>query len=273
MPRRASATEPYALMNTSSYFRLRHSRSMKMLSRNRPLPSMLIRTPAALQLVQERGAGELHALIGVEDFRLAMSAHRFLQRLDAEVRLHGDRQPPRQNPPAEPVHHRHQIHKPFGHRNIRDVGAPDLVRPVDDQTPQQIRVHLVIRMASGWCWASGRSPPAPSPASAAGPACGSPASPRAATPPPSGAIHRTATPDAARPSAASPPDHPGSPAPAGNTASSARPSAAGIAPRPAGPGHHGPPAQAVRPAHGPDLLRKKSRSTVSWPIFSYNGAI
>jgi hypothetical protein len=27
------------------------------------------------------------------------------------------------------------------------------------------------------------------------------------------------------------------------------------------------------PVHGPDLLRKKSRSTVSWPIFSYNGAI
>ena len=26
MPRRASITEPYALMNTSSYFRLRHSR-------------------------------------------------------------------------------------------------------------------------------------------------------------------------------------------------------------------------------------------------------
>src|SRR5580658_6756261 len=26
------------------------------------------------------------------------------------------------------------------------------------------------------------------------------------------------------------------------------------------------------PGHGPDLLRKKSRSTVSWPIFSYNGA-
>ena len=33
------------LMYTSSYFRLRHSRSMKMLSRYRPLPSMLMRTP------------------------------------------------------------------------------------------------------------------------------------------------------------------------------------------------------------------------------------
>src|SRR5271166_6597459 len=30
--------------------------------------------------------------------------------------------------------------------------------------------------------------------------------------------------------------------------------------------------QSVRRAHGPDLLRKKSRSTVSWPIFSNRGA-
>src|SRR5271165_5579407 len=28
----------------------------------------------------------------------------------------------------------------------------------------------------------------------------------------------------------------------------------------------------ISPAHGPDLLRKKSRSTVNWPIFSYSGA-
>src|SRR5512147_907171 len=31
--------------------------------------------------------------------------------------------------------------------------------------------------------------------------------------------------------------------------------------------------QAVRPAHLPDLLDKKSRSTVSWPIFAYSSAI
>src|ERR1700677_3559076 len=30
--------------------------------------------------------------------------------------------------------------------------------------------------------------------------------------------------------------------------------------------------QPFGPGHGPDLLRKKSRSTVSWPIFSYSGA-
>ena len=168
-----------------------------------------------------------------------------------------DRQPPCQNPPAEPVHHRNQIHKPLRHRDVRDVRAPHLVRPVDDQTPQQIRVHLVFRDDAGWCWASGRSPPAPSPASVAARACGSPPSRRAATPPPSAAIHRTVTPDTARPSAASPPDHPHSPAPAGNTASSARPSAAGIAPRSTGPGQHGPPAPAVRPGSWTRPFAKK----------------
>jgi hypothetical protein len=86
------------------------------------------------KLVQERGAGELHALIGVEYFWPAMPVHRLAQCIDAKVRLHGDRKPPRQHPPAEPVHHRHQINKPFGHWDIRDVRAPHLVRPVNDQT-------------------------------------------------------------------------------------------------------------------------------------------
>src|SRR5258708_15913377 len=38
--------------------------------------------------------GELAALVGVEDLRLAVTGHRILQRLDAERRLHGDRYAP-----------------------------------------------------------------------------------------------------------------------------------------------------------------------------------
>src|SRR5688500_20133202 len=44
-------------------------------------------------LVQHAGevvAGELRALIGVEDLRPAMAGDGFLQRLDAETRPHGD---------------------------------------------------------------------------------------------------------------------------------------------------------------------------------------
>src|SRR5712671_3213322 len=44
----------------------------------------------------ERRTGELRVLVGVEDFRSAVTSESILQRLDAEGRLHRDRQPPRQ---------------------------------------------------------------------------------------------------------------------------------------------------------------------------------
>src|ERR1700692_2891200 len=43
----------------------------------------------------ERRARELRTLVGVEDFRPAMTSESILQRLDAEGRLHRNRQPPR----------------------------------------------------------------------------------------------------------------------------------------------------------------------------------
>jgi hypothetical protein len=42
-------------------------------------------------------AGELAALVGVEDFGLAVFRQRLLDGFDAEGRIHGDRQPPCQN--------------------------------------------------------------------------------------------------------------------------------------------------------------------------------
>src|SRR5208283_1412668 len=42
-------------------------------------------------------AGELRALVGIEDVRLAVPSQGILQRLDAECRLHGDRYAPRQH--------------------------------------------------------------------------------------------------------------------------------------------------------------------------------
>ena len=111
-------------MNTSSYFRLRHRRSMKMLSRYLPLPSMLNPNTAGRQLVNEIAAGELHTLIGVEYVRLAVAIQRFLQCLHAERHVQPDRQSPCQNTPAEPVHYRNQIDKTLRQRNIRDVSAP-----------------------------------------------------------------------------------------------------------------------------------------------------
>src|SRR3982751_3954970 len=54
-------------------------------------------------------AGELAALIGVEDLRPAGAGRGLFQRPDAERRLHGDRQPPGENPTAEPVDHDGQV--------------------------------------------------------------------------------------------------------------------------------------------------------------------
>src|SRR3954453_12368521 len=96
MPWRAAATVSYALMNTSSYFRLRHKRSMKMLSRYRPLPSMLIRTPRSSSSDRKSALVNCTPLVSVEDLRCPVSVQRLLQRLDAECRVHADRHLPGQ---------------------------------------------------------------------------------------------------------------------------------------------------------------------------------
>ncbi len=52
------------------------------------------RHAGVLEHIGEVGAGELAALVGVEDLRLAGCGQRFVQRLDAEPGVHGVRQPP-----------------------------------------------------------------------------------------------------------------------------------------------------------------------------------
>jgi hypothetical protein len=49
---------------------------------------------AAFQFVKKPGAGELYALVRIENLGLTIPGDRLLQRLDAEIRLHGDGQPP-----------------------------------------------------------------------------------------------------------------------------------------------------------------------------------
>src|SRR5205823_4720071 len=57
----------------------------------------------------EGRSGELRALIGVEDLRLAVLGQRLLQRLDAERRLYLDRHAPRQHATTEPIENDSQI--------------------------------------------------------------------------------------------------------------------------------------------------------------------
>ena len=82
-----------------------------------------------LEAVCKFKARKLRALIGVENFRLAMAGKGFLERLHAKPRVHRIGEPPGEHFAAIPVHNRHQIQKSPPHRNIRDVGAPDMVGP------------------------------------------------------------------------------------------------------------------------------------------------
>src|SRR6202167_3810566 len=57
---------------------------------------------AGRQHAGERGTGELHALIRVENFGRTMPIQRLLQGLDTEPGVHASRQTPGENPAAEP---------------------------------------------------------------------------------------------------------------------------------------------------------------------------
>jgi hypothetical protein len=75
---------------------LRQCRSMNTLPRQAPLPSRLMAMPLPASASLKVWPSELRALVGVEYLRLALARQALLQRLDAERRLHRNRQPPRQ---------------------------------------------------------------------------------------------------------------------------------------------------------------------------------
>src|SRR4051812_10183601 len=104
------------------------------------------RNAAVGQHASEGRAGELRALVRIEDLRLAVMGHRILQRLDAECRFHRDRQPPRQYATAEPIEHDSQIDEATRRRDVGYVHRPHLVRPCDLHPAQQIRIDLVARL-------------------------------------------------------------------------------------------------------------------------------
>jgi hypothetical protein len=90
----------------------------------------------------EGAAGELSALVRVEDLRGAKAPQRFLQRLNTKVAVQRIGKPESEHLSAGPVHDGHQIHEPPGHGDVGDVGGPDLFGSVNRQAPQQVRVNL-----------------------------------------------------------------------------------------------------------------------------------
>ena len=96
----------------------------------------------------------MRALIGVEYFRLAVSAQRLVERRDAKARVHRVRQPPRQDRAAGPIDDRHQIEKAARHRDVGDVGRPHVVWLSNRQAAQKIGIYPVSRrgLARSWAW-------------------------------------------------------------------------------------------------------------------------
>lgn len=80
---------------------------------------------------------EMATLITVDDFRFETSQGS-LQAVQDKGFIESARQFIINNVPAEPVDDDEQVHKAFGHRNISDIDAPDLVGLGDWQVPQQI---------------------------------------------------------------------------------------------------------------------------------------
>src|SRR5947209_6384185 len=97
---------------------------------------------ARYQFSGEPVAGELRSLIAVEDIR-PTSPQSTLQRFEAEIHLHRQRQRPAQHEPAEPVHHCNQVQESLCHPNIGDISAPYLVDALHRGSSQQVGVDPV----------------------------------------------------------------------------------------------------------------------------------
>ena len=118
-------------------------------------PASAIHADADFGVAQHAGegvAGKLAALVRVEDFRLTEPGQRLLQRRDAEAGIHRVRQPPGQHLAGRPVHDRHQIEEATAHGDVRHVGAPHVIGPVDRQLAQQIRIDPVLRVRIARAW-------------------------------------------------------------------------------------------------------------------------
>jgi len=103
------------------------------------------RYAAAFERSQKVRRGELRALIGVPDFGLAKTK-RSVQRRQAETGFHRIGEFPTEHEAAEPIHHRDQVEKPATHRKVSNIGAPDVIGPLDHHAAQQVWVDLMARL-------------------------------------------------------------------------------------------------------------------------------
>ena len=99
-----------------------------------------------LQFGRELPAGELASLIRIEYLRHAVSAYRELKRLDAMERVHRVHDAVRHVLAAVEVHDGDHERPVSGDSRVCDVSRPDLVRTVDLQILQKVRILFVLGM-------------------------------------------------------------------------------------------------------------------------------
>lgn len=74
-------------------------------------------------------AGELAALVGIEDLWPAVASQGCVQSFQVKFDLQRDRQRPRQNSPAKSIPDRGEVDEGACNRNVGNVHCSDLVRP------------------------------------------------------------------------------------------------------------------------------------------------
>ena len=99
-----------------------------------------------LQQAREVQAGELAALVSVEDGRCAVAVEGFLHRFLAEICGQDVGQPPRQDPAPRPVDHGEQRSESSLHRDGDDVRRPHVMETGDRQMAQQVGIDRMRRM-------------------------------------------------------------------------------------------------------------------------------
>ncbi len=105
------------------------------------------RNACALEHARERSAGELGALIAVEDLRLPVQSQRIFQAIDAERGVQAVADPPAQYPPQVPVDDRHQINETSQELDVRNVDTPNLIGPADLHAAQQVGINCLLGMS------------------------------------------------------------------------------------------------------------------------------
>ena len=91
--------------------------------------------------------GELTALVSVHDLGRAVFHDGFFQRIDAGVGRQAVGQPPAQHLARGPIQYGAEVYKASAHGNVRRVHRPDVVRALDGEVAQQVRINPVLLVA------------------------------------------------------------------------------------------------------------------------------